>query len=137
MSLRKSSSNGGLRVSVEARALTEMRTLDSVLPPSPRAVRVYVVDADGVTDVEPCGVTAPTSGAIETLAASVVFQDNFTDSPLLTDTRSAVSEAVGFDAAGGGVGGTVAATGFLWQPTTAGARTAEEISETRTRTRCE
>ena len=62
MSLRKSSSNEGLRVSVEARALTEMRTLDSALPPSPLAVRVYVVDADGVTDVEPCAVTAPTAG---------------------------------------------------------------------------
>jgi hypothetical protein len=80
-----------------------MRTLESVFPPAELAVIVYVVDSVGVTVVEPCGVTAPTSGAIETFVASAVVHVSFTDSPLLMESRSALIDAVGFAAAGGGV----------------------------------
>jgi hypothetical protein len=61
------------------------------------------VEVLGETVVEPSGVTAPTSGAMETFAASVVDHVSFTDSPLLIEVRSALRVAVGFTAAGGGV----------------------------------
>ena len=90
-----------------------MDTVDVAFPPSPLAVNVYVVELEGLTLVEPCGVTAPTSGAIETLVALVVFQESFTDSPLLIVVRSAESEAVGCAGAGAGAGGGGGGAGFF------------------------
>src|SRR6266481_4205198 len=100
-----------------------MRTLASVLPPGPLAVTAYVVDSAGVTAVVPCGVTAPTSGLMETLVASVVVQVSLADSPLLMVVRSAEMLTVGLAATGAGGGGGGRGC-FLWQPTT-NRRTAE------------
>jgi len=96
-----------------------MRTLASVLPPGPLAVTPYVVDSAGVTVVVPCGVTAPTSGLMETLVASVVVPSKaLADSPLLMggaiggDAHGRLAATgPGPEAAGGGRGC------FLWQPT--------------------
>src|SRR5260370_32732455 len=95
-----------------------MRTLASVLPPGPLAVTAYVVDSAGVTVVVPCAVTAPTSGAMETLVASVVVQESLADSPLLMAVRSAEMLTVGLAATGAGAGGGGGVGAFLWQPTT-------------------
>src|SRR6202007_2874339 len=93
-----------------------VRTVASALPPGPLAVMAYVVESAGVTVVEPCGVTAPTSGLMEALVASVVVQVSLADSPLLMVVRSAEMLTVGLAAAGGGAGGGVGgAGGFLWQ----------------------
>src|SRR5260370_41329467 len=95
-----------------------MRTLASVLPPAPLAVTAYVVDSAGVTVVAPCGVTAPTSGLMETLVASVVVQVSLADSPLLMVVRSAEMLTGGLAATGGGAGGAGGGRGcFLGQPT--------------------
>src|SRR5258708_9721244 len=90
-----------------------MRTLASVLPPGPLAVTAYVVDSGGVRVVVPCGVTAPTSGLMETLVASVVVQVSLADSPLLMVVRSAEMLTVGLAAAGGGGGGGGVSFTFL------------------------
>src|SRR5258708_27518554 len=94
-----------------------MRTLASVLPAGPLAVTAYVVDSAGVTVVVPCGVTAPTSGLMETLVASVVVQVSLADSPLLMVVRSAEMLTVGLAATGAGAGGGGGRGCFLWQPT--------------------
>src|SRR5258708_28162961 len=94
-----------------------MRTLASVLPPGPLAVTAYVVDSAGVTVVVPCGVTAPTSGLMETLVASVVVQVSLADSPLLMVVRSAEMLTVGLAGTGGGDDGGGGGGGcLLWQP---------------------
>src|SRR6266850_3401484 len=98
-------------------AFTETVAAAVVEPPGPEAVMVYVVESDGVTLVEPCAVTAPTSGAIESSVASVEFQLKFEDSPLLMEVGLACNVTVGRAAAGAGAGGAGGgATGFLAQP---------------------
>ena len=73
-----------------------------------------MAESAGVTVVEPCAVTAPTSGAMEIFCASVVVQVRRTDSPFWMEVRSALMEAVGFTATGaGGGGGGGGAIGFL------------------------
>ena len=74
--------------------------------------------------VEPCGVTAPTSGAMETLVASVVVQESLTDSPLIDGSAIRINARGGLNggrwrsirrrSGGGGV--------FLLQPATKKAR---------------
>src|SRR5271157_1370604 len=121
MSLSQSSSReGGLGASTTGGGgtVTEMLTLASALPPAPVAVMVYVAVSAGVTVVEPCAVTAPTSGAIETFCASVVVHVRRVDSPFWMEVRSALMLAVGFAAGGGGGGGATSGAlgGFLQAP---------------------
>jgi len=68
-----------------------------------------VVESDGVTLVEPCAVTAPTSGAMESSVASVEFQLKVEDSPFFTVVGLACRVTVGRAAAGAGAAVRVAA----------------------------
>src|SRR5215469_8577282 len=98
-------------------ASTETAAVAVAEPPGPVAVIVYVVESDGVTLVEPCAVTVPTSGEMVSEVASVEFQLKVDASPLLMEVGLAWSVTVGRagGAAGaGGVGG--AAAGFFPQP---------------------
>ena len=82
--------------------------------------------------MEPWGVTAPTSGAMETFCASVEVQVRRADSPLLTEVLSAAIVTVGFTVEGGGVKVPVVfAGGFLEQP--AIEKAAPQMKKNRTR----
>src|SRR5579859_589116 len=101
-------------------AVTVTRTLESAEPPGPLAVIVYVVESAGETVVEPCALTAPTSGAMVSCVASVEVQLNVVDWPLLIDVGLAWIETVGFDGGcvTGCAGGVGATGGFFLQPAT-------------------
>jgi hypothetical protein len=64
-------------------------------PPGPLAVMVYVVEAEGVTFVEPSAVTVPTSGAMVSCVAFVEVQLSVDESPLSMEDGSAESVTVG------------------------------------------
>jgi hypothetical protein len=87
-------------------------------PPDPLAVIVYVVEAAGVTFVEPCALTVPTSGAMVSCVASVEVQLSVDESPFSTALGLASRVTVGWAAAGAGgaVGGAVTCLGFLLHP---------------------
>ena len=55
--------------------MTVIRAVAVVVPPSPLAVRVYVVEELGDTDREPLVLTSPIPWSMETLVAPVVVQD--------------------------------------------------------------
>src|SRR5215472_5357955 len=105
-------------------AATVTRALEVADPPGPLAVMVYVVESVGVTLVEPCGATVPTSGATVSCVALVEDQLNVEVSPLLMDVGLACRVTVGCAAGGGAAGGGACATGFLLQPTSRAAATA-------------
>jgi hypothetical protein len=83
-------------------AFTDTLAVALAEPPGPVAVMVYVVESEGVTLVEPCAVTAPTSGAMESCVASVEFQLKVEVPPLSMVVGLACSVTVGVAAAGGG-----------------------------------
>src|SRR5437868_4794321 len=97
-----------------AGAVTVTRAVASWVPPSPLAVRWYVVESSGVTCCEPLGCTAPMPSMV-TSVALVVCQVSVLDWPLSTVLGLALSEAVGA-AGGGGGGGGGGATFFLQAP---------------------
>src|ERR1700722_1874238 len=113
------SAGGGGAGATGTRTVT--RTLASVLPPSPLAVRWKLVEVDGATVWVPLAVTSP----MPSMVAEVAFcvrQLRTTDWPRSMASGSAVIVAVG--AGGGGVGAGPRALGsmplaFLWQPVTA------------------
>src|SRR5207253_11292038 len=82
------------------------------VPPAPLAVKVYVVESEGLTCCEPLGCTAPTLSML-TSVAFVVCQVSVEDCPLSIASGLAVRLAVG--AAGGGGGGGGGGGCFLWQ----------------------
>src|SRR5271156_7241818 len=85
--------------------LTVTRTLASVVPPSPLAVRWKLVEVAGETVWVPLALTWPMPSMVTTLAL-VVRQLRTTDWPRSMAVGSAVMEAVG-----GATGGAVAAGG--------------------------
>src|SRR5271155_2193845 len=92
--------------------VTVTRAVACCVPPAPFAVKVYVVESDGVTDCEPLACTAPTPSML-TSVALLVCHVRVVDCPCRTVFGFAVSEAVG--AAGGGGGGGGGGGVFLWQ----------------------
>src|SRR5882757_805051 len=95
---------------------TVTRTVASVLPPSPFAVRWKSVELVGATVCVPFVLTGPMP-SIVTEVAFVVRQFRTTDWPASTEVGSALMVAVGagIEAGGGGGGGGGGAV-FLWQP---------------------
>ena len=58
------------------------RAVACCVPPAPFAVKVYVVESDGVTDCDPLACTAPTPSML-TSVAFVVCQLSVVACPLL------------------------------------------------------
>src|ERR1700722_16482472 len=109
------SSAGGAAGATGTRTVT--RTLASVVPPSPLAVRWKLVEVDGATVWVPLVLTSPMPSMV-TEAAFWVRQLRMTDWPRSMERGSAVMVAVG--AAAGGAGAGPSALGavplaFLWQ----------------------
>src|SRR5262245_49078866 len=69
------------------------------VPYGPSAINVYIVVADGETDIDPLAPDAPIDGAIVTFVAPLVFHDSVADPPAMIDDGVAVSVP---DAAGRG-----------------------------------
>src|SRR5579872_847069 len=114
-------------VEEEAAALTVIRALASAVPPSPLAVRRYVVESPGVILREPVAGTLPRSSMF-TEEAFCVFQRSSADCPRSTvdgvTVRSATGDAVAAVAAGEGAGGAaLVAVVLCWHPAISRAKT--------------
>src|SRR5271168_685565 len=100
---------------------TVTRTLASVVPPSPFAVRWKLVEFEGDTVWVPLEFTVPIPSIVTTVA-SCVRQLRTTDWPRSMARGSAVIVAVGAGAGGAGAGPRalgLTPLAFLWQPVTA------------------
>ena len=114
-----------------------IRAVAVAVPPSPLAVRVYVVDELGDTDRDPLVLTSPIPWSMETLVAPVVVQDNVEDWPLSIVVGLADSVAVGAAAGGGGGGGGGGATGaFFLHPPASISNSRHSMTEARLRYFC-
>src|SRR5437763_13747481 len=90
-------------------AFTVTRAVAVCVPPSPFAVKVYVVESVGFTCFDPLACTVPTPWSMLMSLAFVVCQVSVVDPPLSTVSGLAVRLAVGCGGGGGGGGGGGAA----------------------------
>jgi len=83
-----------------------------LVPPAPFAIRVYVVEADGVTEREPEDGTTPRPSMVMSVAL-LVFQFKTADWPCWMLLGAADKVAVGAGGGSGGVAGCATFASFL------------------------
>src|SRR5271169_3019059 len=107
LSEKRSSSVGEAFAAAAGARVTVIRALASFEPPSPLAVKTYMVDDCGLTVVVPCAATVPIP-EIEMVCAFSVLQVSRAAWPRCRSLGLAARVALGAGAGGGG--GAVLAT---------------------------